>query len=85
MRNEALKNFPLLALLPKRALQDLLDHSTVDTYRKGTVLFQEGGACESVYRIISGRCESYHVRGDGTLKHLAILGPGDFLGDPDLV
>jgi NTE family protein len=84
VRNDVLKNLPLLALLPKRALKDLLDHSTVDTYRKGTVLFREGDACESVYRIISGRCESYHVRGDGTLKHLAILGPGDFLGDPDL-
>ena len=27
---------------------------------------------------------TYHLRGDGSLKHLAILGPGDFLGDPDL-
>jgi NTE family protein len=84
VRNDVLKNLPLLALLPKRALKDLLDHSTVDTFRKGTVLFQEGDACETVYRIISGRCEAYHIRGDGTLKHLAILGPGDFLGEPDL-
>ena len=84
VRNDVLKNLPLLALLPPRALKDLLEHSTVETYRKGTVLFQEGDACENVYRILSGRCESYQVRGDGTLKHLAILGPGDYLGEPDL-
>jgi NTE family protein len=84
VRNDVLKNLPLLALLPPRALKDLLDHSTIETYRKGQVLFQEDDPCENVYRILSGRCESYQIRGDGTLKHLAILGPGDFLGEPDL-
>jgi NTE family protein len=84
VRNDVLKNLPLLALFPPRALKDLLDHSTIETYRKGAVLFQEGDACENVYRILSGRCESYQIRGDGTLKHLAILGPGDYLGEPDL-
>ncbi|HXS67272.1 MAG TPA: patatin-like phospholipase family protein [Candidatus Polarisedimenticolia bacterium] len=83
MRNEALKNLPLLALLPPRALADLLNHSSVETYRKGSNLFHEGDACENVYRIISGRCETYQTLGDGTLKHLAILGPGDYLGEPD--
>jgi NTE family protein len=84
VRNDVFKNLPLLALLPPRALKDLLNHSTVETYRKGAILFQEGDACENVYRIISGRCESYQVLGDGCLKHLAILGPGDYLGEPDL-
>jgi NTE family protein len=84
VRNDVLKNLPLLALLPPGALEDLLDHSTIQTYRKGEVLFQEGDACENVYRILSGRCESYQLRGDGTLKQLAILGPGDYLGEADL-
>src|SRR5690242_9522201 len=35
--------------------------------------------------MISGRCESYQTLGDGTVKHLAILGPGDVLGEPDLL
>src|SRR5882724_73622 len=83
VRNDVLKNLPLLALLPQRPLKDLLDHSSVETYRKGATLFQEGEACDSVYRIISGRCESYQVLPDGTLKHLAILGPGDYAGEPD--
>jgi NTE family protein len=84
VRNDVLKNLPLLALFPKRALKDLLDRSTTETYRKGQILFQEGDACENIYRIVSGRCETYQVRGDGSFKHLAILGPGDFLGEPDL-
>ncbi|HXT10685.1 MAG TPA: patatin-like phospholipase family protein [Candidatus Angelobacter sp.] len=54
-----------------------------ETYRKGATLFEEGDPCEYVYRIISGRCESYRILGDGSLKQLAILGPGDYLGEPD--
>lgn len=84
MRNDVLKNLPILALLPQKVLRDLLDHSSIQTFRKGTAVFQEGDACEHVFRIISGRCESYQTLGDGTLKHLAILGPGDVLGEPDL-
>jgi len=84
VRNDVLKNLPLLALLPRRALADLLEHSSVESYRKGTSLFNQGDACDNVYRIISGRCETYQVLGDGMVKHLAILGPGDYLGDPDL-
>ena len=83
VRNDVLKNLPLLALLPQRPLKDLLDHSDIETYRKGATLFREGEACEFVYRIISGRCESYQVLHDGTLKHLAILAPGDYVGEPD--
>jgi NTE family protein len=83
VRNDVIKSLPLLALLPQSALKELLDHSSVETYRKGATLFQEGDACETVYRIISGRCETFQVLGDGTLKHCAILGPGDFLGEPD--
>jgi NTE family protein len=83
VRNDVLKNLPLLALLPQRPLKALLEHSNVETYRKGTNLFQEGEACEFVYRIISGRCESYRTLPDGAVKHLAILGPGDYAGEPD--
>jgi NTE family protein len=83
VRQDVLKTLPLLALLPQHALQELLSQSSVETFRKGTSLFQEGEACENVYRIISGRCESYHLLADGTLKHLAVLGPGDYLGEPD--
>jgi NTE family protein len=83
VRNDALKALPLLALLPQRPLKELLNHSPIETYRKGSLLFQKRDACENVYRILSGRCESYEVLGDETVKHLAILGPGDYLGEPD--
>lgn len=83
MRNDVLKTLPLLALLPQHALSDLLNNSPIETYRKGATLFQEGDACENIYRIISGRCESYQVLIDGSLKHVAILGSGDYIGEPD--
>lgn len=84
VRNDVLTALPLLTLLPQAALDELLNRATVENYRKGTTLFQEGDSCRNVFRIISGRCESYQVQADGTLKHLAILGPGDYIGEPDL-
>src|SRR5262249_19677154 len=50
---------------------------------KGRTLFNEGEPCENVYRIISGRCESHQAFSDGTIKHLTILGPDDYIGEPD--
>jgi len=60
----------------------LLDHSSVETIEKAPLLFQEGEAAlclpdnQRTLRIIP-------VLPDGTLKHLAILGPGDYAGEPD--
>lgn len=81
---DVLKALPLLALLPQTALAQLLTRSSVVALRKGTTLFHEGEPCANLYRIISGRCESYEMAADGSAKHLAILGPGDYVGEPDL-
>src|SRR5579862_2575006 len=80
---DVLKALPLLALLPQTALAQLLTQSSVVALRKGATLFHEGEPCGNLYRIISGRCESYEMMADGTIKHLAILGPGDYAGEPD--
>jgi NTE family protein len=80
---DVLKALPLLALLPQTALTELFTHSPVVALRKGATLFHEGEPCGNLYRIISGRCESYEMAADGSAKHLAILGPGDYAGEPD--
>ena len=83
VRNDVLENLPLLAVFPQPALKELLDRAPILPYRKGAILFKEGDPCDNVYRIISGRCETYQVLADGSLKHPAILGPGDYIGEPD--
>jgi NTE family protein len=80
---DVLKALPLLALLPQTALTELFTHSPVVALRKGATLFHEGEPCGNLYRIISGRCESYEMAADGTVRRLAILGPGDYAGEPD--
>jgi len=81
--NDVLKALPLLALLPQSALKELLTNSPVVTFRKGTMVFQQGEPRDHVYRILSGRCESYETSADGRLNRLRILGPGDYAGEPD--
>lgn len=83
MSKDVLKALPLLALLPQTALTELFTHSPIIALRKGANLFHEGEPCGNIYRIISGRCESYEMAADGSMKHLAILGPGDYAGEPD--
>jgi NTE family protein len=81
--NDVLRALPLLALLPQSALQELLTHSPVATYRKGSTLFNKGDGCNYIYRIISGRCESFETSSDGSIRRLSVLGPGDYAGEPD--
>lgn len=81
--NDVLKALPLLALLPQTALAQLLTHSSVVTFRKGMTLFNEGESCGNIFRIISGRCESFETAADGTIRRLSILGPGDYAGEAD--
>jgi len=65
-------------------LEKLISSSPIVTYRKGATLFQEGEPCTRLYHILSGRCECYRKMPDGTFKHLETLGPGDYVGEPDL-
>lgn len=76
-----LKPHPLLALLPYSAVKRLLADSAVAEYPKGTVLFREGDRCDSIYVIISGRCEAQVACHDGSTQVEEVLGPGDTLGD----
>jgi NTE family protein len=85
VRNDLLETHPLLSFLPKPVLDKLIASSPVVAYRKGAKLFQEGEPCSSLYRILSGRCESCRTMPDGSLRRIEILGPGDFVGDVDLL
>ena len=85
MRNDFLEKHPLLSFFSRTVLKKLIASSPVVTFRKGATLFQEGAPCTGLYHILSGRCESYQTMSDGTLKHLEILGPGDYVGEPDLL
>lgn len=76
-----LKPHPLLALLPYTVVKRLLADTAVTEYPKGTVLFRQGERCDAIYVILSGRCETQYVNGDGQPHIEAVFGPGDTLGE----
>ncbi len=77
---DVLKPHPLLALLPYRKLKQLLVDSAVSEHPKGSVVFREGEKCDSVYLIISGRCEGRVSGRNGASAVDEVYGPGDTLG-----
>src|SRR6187402_129718 len=73
---EIIQPHPLLALLPPGALERLLGDSALAEYPKGTTIYREGEACEAIYLIFSGRCESRRREAGGELVEM-VSGPGD--------
>ena len=81
---DTLKPHPLLALLPPGTLDRLVADSAVAEYPKGTVVYREGTPCDSIFLILSGRCE-VRRRGNGGEIVETVAGPGDLLGDRALL
>ncbi len=70
---------PLLSLLPPGTLKRLLADGAIGEYKKGTVIFRAGEACDAIFLILSGRCETRRAgHGDDDLAEIS--GPGDLLG-----
>ncbi len=78
---DLLKPHPLLALLPYRKIKELVSDSAVSEYAKGATVFSQGDACDAIYLIISGRCESKIKGRSGALSVDQVFGPGDTLGE----
>jgi len=83
--SEILRAHPFLSLVPRFTLRRLLAKAPLDEYPKGTIVYRQGNPCEAVYLIFSGRCESRRSEGRGMSEVEEILGPGDTLGDRELL
>jgi NTE family protein len=68
---------PVLSLIPPKILKSLLNDSAFIEMPKGDIVFHEGDACEAIYLIISGRCESRDAA--GAVER--VFGPGDTVGE----
>jgi CRP/FNR family transcriptional regulator/CRP/FNR family cyclic AMP-dependent transcriptional regulator len=72
---------PLLARLRKEDLQALASRGTVRNYRTGTVIFHEGAKGDSLHIIVEGAVRISMLSARGEEATLAILGPGECIGD----
>lgn len=85
IESQTLRAHPFLSLIPRFTLRRLLAKAPMEEYPKGTVVYRQGDPCEAVYLIFSGRCESRRAPGNGLGGVDEILGPGDTLGDRELL
>jgi CRP/FNR family transcriptional regulator, cyclic AMP receptor protein len=76
-----LRTLPLFARLDDEAWQDLAGHLTPAALSRGQVLFHEGDPGDAMYVVLGGKVKISRTAPDGRENLLAVLGPGDLLGE----
>lgn len=65
-------------------LEALFQHATVVKLRRGEVLFEEGDLGDTLYVIVRGKVKVGRTSNDGRENLIAVLGPGEMLGELSL-
>ena len=76
-----LKAIPLFSGLQDNDLRALDDKAVVRTFRKHTIIVNEGDLTDSLYLILSGRVKVYLSDRSGKELILDIKGPGEYFGE----
>jgi CRP/FNR family transcriptional regulator/CRP/FNR family cyclic AMP-dependent transcriptional regulator len=82
---ELIRDVPLLARLPEAELRALASKGHVHDYRSGTAIFHEGDPGDALYIVISGGVRIVVASRKGEEATVALLGPGECVGDLALV
>lgn len=78
---ELIRDVPLLARLPEAELRALASHGRMRSYRSGAVLFREGDPGDSLHIVVEGGVRIVVLSPTGEEATIALLGPGEFVGD----
>ena len=78
---DLIRHVPLLARLRKADLRALASQGRLRRYRAGAVIFREGGPGDSLHIIIDGGVRIAVSSPSGEEVTVALLGPGEFVGD----
>jgi NTE family protein len=79
-----LRRIPFFSELPNDVLKAISARLHLERYRKGEVVFVEGGSGDSMYLIESGQVKVISDM-DGEERLFAYLGPGNFFGEMALL
>ncbi len=79
------KKVPLLSDLPRNELDLLASTLQIVTLRVGEVLFREDEKGESLFIVLEGQLEVLLGLGKPDEKVMAVLGPGEFIGEMSLL
>ncbi len=84
MESEAVNAAPLFETLDEATTTALRAAMVEVRMRRGEVLFNEGDAGDRVYVIADGKIKLGHTAPDGRETIIAVLGPGEMLGELSL-
>jgi CRP/FNR family transcriptional regulator len=81
-RSEGLfRDIPLLARLTAADLRALASHGRARRYPSGATIFREGDRGDSLHVVIEGSVRITVISSKGAEATVALLGPGEFVGD----
>ncbi len=84
-RMDRLREVSLFRELGQRELAEVAGAATERRYPKSAPLFEAGDPADALHVIVSGAVKVFQRSADGREKTLAILGPGDCLGEVALL
>lgn len=76
-----IREVPLLARLPAADLKALASRGRLRSYPAGAVIFREGDPGDALYVIVEGSVRIAVLSAAGGEASVALLGPGEFVGD----
>jgi CRP/FNR family transcriptional regulator len=78
---DAIANAPLFKGLPAEQIEELSRICLDRGYRKGQVLFSEGGSAKGFYLAVSGKFKIFKLSPEGKEQILHIFGGGEIFGE----
>lgn len=85
VRLEQLRQVSLFRGLSEGELRELTAAASERRFPKGAVIFNAGDAAEALHLILAGAVKVFRLSDDGREQTLAVLGPGDCLGEVALL
>ena len=81
MEDSIIARIPLFEGMSPEEQDELRAMMTQTTLRRGETLFTEGDAGDRLYILLSGKVKLGHASADGRENLLAVLGPGEVVGE----
>lgn len=84
-RQQMLEDLPLLARLPRNDVRALAAHGRLRTYAEDAAVFAQGDVGDCLHVVVEGRIRLSVLSEDGKEVLLAVLGPGEAVGELSLL
>ena len=81
MEDSIIARIPLFERMSPEEREELRGMMSQTTLRRGEVLFNEGDSGDRLYILLTGKVKLGHTSVDGRENLLAVLGPGEVVGE----